>query len=208
MQRFGYSNVWFCQSLFFPSRGGQNVPKICTVWWPSVSRENRRTTELVLTDRQDGWMDGWWGWPCADTLKLSLCRRLSVPPSKSNPSSKKGFERKNAQLYLNMRDGEIWQRGGGFKSCFGNVQIDGTLFKNKNTEAAQKCPIVFEHAGRGGSWQRLRFRVFALERLMLWKWEAALQFTEVTEPFAWTDQKSYVSNQLSYITALAHIWCM
>ena len=144
-------------------------------------------------------MDGW-------LVGMTLCRHLKIislsatigPAIEKQAKLKIGFERKDrscSKMYWNMQAGEVWQRGGGFKSCFGNVQIDGTIFKNKNTEAAQKCPIVFEHGGRGGSWQRLRFRVFALERLMLWKWEAALQFTEVTEPFAWTHQKSYVSNQ-------------
>ena len=147
-------------------------------------------------------MDGW-------LVGMTLCRHLKIislsatigPAIEKQAELKIGFERKERSC--SKMPNCIWtcrqerfDRGvGGFKSCFGNVQIDRTIFKNKNTEAAQRCPIVFEHAGRGGSWQRLRFRVFALERLMLWKWEAALQFTEVTEPFAWTNQKSYVSNQ-------------
>ena len=188
MQIFGYSNVSFCHSLFFQAGEDKMFQKFAQ--FDDLGCPGR-IGGLLNWYWPTGWMDGW-------LVGMTLCRHLKIislsatigPAIEKQAKLKIGFERKNAQLYLNMQAGEVWQRGGGFKSCFGNVQIDGTLFKNKNTEAAQKCPIVFEHAGRGGSWQRLRFRVFALERLMLWKWEAALQFTEVAEPFAWTDQKS------------------
>ena len=65
-----------------------------------------------------------------------------------------------------MQAGEVWQTDEGFKAALAMSKWMGQFL---NTEAAQRCPIVYEHAGRGGSWQRLRFRVFALERLMRWK---------------------------------------
>ena len=115
-------------------------------------------------------MDGW-------LVGMTLCRHLKIislsatigPAIEKQPKLKIGLERK--ERICSKMPNCIWTcRQERFDRGVGASKAALAMSKYKNTEAAQRCPIVFEHAGRGGSWQRLRFRVFALE-LMLWKWE-------------------------------------